>query len=79
MSAFDGHTFHRRPGTHGALSAALERQDYEEAALRILLGVVRGVEAVGGLAPDAREELLALLAFDGLEGDDDLPLDRDAR
>jgi len=72
MTGLDGHAMRRghrgRPPGDGALAAALERGAYEEAALRLLLGVVRGVEVVGDLAPDAREELLSLLARDGDEG-----------
>jgi hypothetical protein len=41
-----------------ALATALAREQYEIAALRLLLGVVAALDA---LAPRAREELLALL------------------
>ncbi|MQA00306.1 MAG: hypothetical protein GEU80_13430 [Dehalococcoidia bacterium] len=43
----------------GGFSAALERGDYEVAALRLLLGAV---EALREASPSAREELIALLA-----------------
>ncbi len=44
-----------------ALATAIERQQYELAALRLLLGVVAAIEQS---SPSAREELLALLSLE---------------
>ena len=46
----------------GALQAAIRREQYELAALRLLLGLL---VALHDSAPAAREELLALLAREG--------------
>ena len=46
------------------LSAAIEREQYELAALRLLLGAVTAIERLGAAAPHARAELIALLTLD---------------
>ena len=73
MTGLDAHAMHD-PRPDGALAAALERGAYEEVALRLLISVARGIQAAGELAPDAREQLIALLALD-----DDAWLDRPDR
>jgi hypothetical protein len=49
------------PSGAAAFSAAIERQQYDLAALRLLLGVVAAIEAS---APATREELITLLTVD---------------
>ena len=44
-----------------ALSAAMERQHYELAALRLLLAVLATIDEAAGAAPEARTALLELL------------------
>ena len=44
-----------------ALSAAMERQHYELAALRLLLAVLATIDHSAASAPEARTALLALL------------------
>ena len=46
------------------LSAAIEREQYELAALRLLLGALRTLERLEAAAPRARAELIALLTVD---------------
>ena len=51
----------------GALAAAdLGEERYEAAALRLLLGVLAALAAVAGDVPGTREELIALLAAEGV-------------
>ncbi len=45
-------------------SAALQQQQYELAALRLLLGVASAIERLDAQAPLVRAELLALLTVD---------------
>ena len=44
-----------------ALSAAMERQHYELAALRLLLAVLATIDDAAASAPEARTALLTLL------------------
>ena len=44
-----------------ALDAALREQRYEAAALRLVLGVLHTLDTV---APDARDEMIALLSLE---------------
>ena len=46
------------------LTTAIERQQYELAALRLLLGVLTAIDRLHAAAPRARAGLLALLAVD---------------
>ena len=64
--AYEGRYAPRGPG--GALQAALDRGDYEVAALRLLLGVAHSLEQANASAARAREELLALLGAEPEEG-----------
>lgn len=60
MTAFSGSSAF--PGPSGsAFSTAIERQQYDLAALRLLLGVVAALEEA---APATREELISLLTVD---------------
>jgi hypothetical protein len=45
-----------------ALAAALREERYEAAALRLVLGVLCALDEA---APEARDELIALLSIDG--------------
>ena len=47
-----------------ALSAAIQQQQYELAALRLLLGALRTLERMEAAAPRARAEMSALLTVD---------------
>ena len=47
-----------------ALSTAVERGQYELAALRLLLGIVNAIDTLETVAPRVRAELLALLTTD---------------
>ena len=47
-----------------ALSLAIERGQYELAALRLLLGAAGAIEQLRRSAPQARTQLLALLTVD---------------
>ena len=48
----------------GGFAGALDRGQYELAALRLLLGVMRAIEDTSNARPEVRDELLALLAGD---------------
>ncbi len=49
----------------GGFAGALDRGQYELAALRLLLGVMRAIEDTSNARPQVRDELLALLGGDG--------------
>ena len=48
----------------GGFAGALDRGQYELAALRLLLGVMRAIDDTSHARPEVRHELLALLARD---------------
>jgi len=48
----------------GGFAGALERGQYEIAALRLLLGLMRAIEDASNARPEVRDELLLLLAGD---------------
>ena len=48
----------------GGFAGALDSGQYELAALRLLLGVMRAIEDTSNARPEVRDELLTLLARD---------------